>query len=413
MKNATECRCCKSKELLLYLNLGTQPLANSYFKGSKKQKEYPLKVNLCKNCFHSQLSVVVKPDDMFLNYLYVSGTTQTFRDHCKDLAKDAVARFPKKKLSVLDVACNDGTQLEFFRELGCTVQGVDPAVNLRKITKKKNIPVVVKYWTPQVAKKLNRKYSIITGTNVFAHVHDLDEFLEASKIALEDDGILILEFPYAVQMVKHNEFDTVYHEHLSYFLVHSFKALMDRVGFRIVDVLQTQIHGGSIRFFVKKEKGKHLKKIEKLIKEERSNGLLHTSTYTSFSKRVIKNKKDLKKLVSSFQKNNKKVIGYGASAKGNTMLNFFKIKPEYIVDDNPLKWGYKTPGMGITIKDPAVLSKEKENLYIIILSWNFYNEIIKKIISNHGPTFSDHALLYVPRVTSKKINAKNTLGISA
>lgn len=413
MKNAKECRCCKSKELLLYLDLGNQPLANSYLKGSKKLKEYPLKVNLCSNCFHSQLSVVVNPDDMFLDYLYVSGTTQTFRNHCKNLAKDAVRRFPKKSLDVLDIACNDGTQLEYFRELGCSVQGVDPAVNLRSITKKKKISVAVEYWTPRVAKKLNKKYSIITGTNVFAHVDDLDEFLKASKIALADDGLLILEFPYAVQMVKHNEFDTVYHEHLSYFLVHSFKALMDRVGFKIVDVLQTPIHGGSIRFFIKKGSGKHVKKVEAFVKKEKNNGLLRTSTYIAFSKRVAKNKNDLKELVISLKKKNKKVIGYGASAKGNTMLNFFKIKPEYIVDDNSLKWDYKTPGMSILIKDPEILTKEKEDLYIIILSWNFYNEIVKKIISLHGESYGDRALLYVPKVISRKINTKNTLGVSA
>src|SRR5258705_9897564 len=244
-KKKTYCRCCKQKNLLLYLNLGKQPLANSYHKG-EKLPNIPLEVMLCKNCFHNQLSVVVDPDSMFRNYLYVSGTTDTFKNHTKQLAKDAVARIKSKKIHVLDIACNDGTQLEYFREFKCDVMGVDPAENLRPITEKKKIPVIVDYWTKKVANTLSKQFDIITGTNVFAHVDDLDEFLLASKIALKEKGLLILEFPYADNMVTHNEFDTVYHEHLSYFLVNSFKILVERLGFHILDIRRTPIHGGSI-----------------------------------------------------------------------------------------------------------------------------------------------------------------------
>jgi 2-polyprenyl-3-methyl-5-hydroxy-6-metoxy-1,4-benzoquinol methylase len=395
------CRCCRQKDLLLYLDLGSQPLANSYHKG-KKLPEIPLEVMLCRNCYHSQLSVVVDPDAMFRNYLYVSGTTETFRKHTKALAEDAVKRIKGKNIQVLDIACNDGSQLEHFRDLGCKIFGVDPAKNLRKITRQKKIPVVVDYWTKSLARSIAKKFDIITATNVFAHVDNVDEFLLASQIALKDDGLLIIEFPYADNMISNNEFDTVYHEHLSYFLVNSFKTLVERLNFHILDVLQTPIHGGSIRFFLQKSSGKHTVKIEKLIKTEKTKRLLNEKSYKTYAEKVKKNKQDMLSLLTKLKSKNKKVIGYGAAAKGNTMLNYFKIDLDYIVDDNELKWGLKTPGRNIPIKNPQVMKEERDKLYIAILSWNFYNEIAKKIVAIRGHV-KDYAILYVPKVKLRKI----------
>lgn len=405
------CRCCKSKDLILYLDLENQPLANSYHKGDNLSK-IPLQVMLCKNCFHNQLSVVVNPDLMFRNYLYVSGTTLTFRNHTKSLAKDCVRRFKRKRLNVLDIACNDGTQLEYFRQLGCEVSGVDPAKNLRKITRKKKIPVVVDYWNNKTAKKMNNKFDIITGTNVFAHVDDVNEFLEASKIVLSKSGLLILEFPYANKMINHNEFDTVYHEHLSYFLVNSFKILIERLEFHIVDVIQTDIHGGSIRFFLQKGKGPHSVKVSRLIDNEKQKGLFRVSTYQNYAKQVAKNKKDMKDLLLKLRKKKKKVIGYGASAKGNTMLNYFKINLSYTVDDNPLKWGYMTPGRNIPIRNPDYLKKEEEDLYVVILAWNFYTEIAKRI-RKIRPNNKDFAIFYVPNIKQISISSSKKYKESA
>lgn len=401
MKKVTSCRCCMSKELFLYLDLGKQPLANSYHKG-KKLPLYPLEVVVCQNCFHNQLSVVIEPERMFKNYLYVSGTTTTFRNHCKALAEDAVKRVKeKKKISVLDIACNDGTLLEYFRELNCDVFGVDPAENLRKITVQKHIPVLVDYWGKSAVKKLGKTFSIITGTNVFAHVDRVDLFLKACFEALDDNGILILEFPYCNTMIDHNEFDTVYHEHLSYFLVNSFTTLATRMNFHIIDLLQTPIHGGSIRFFLKKGNNGHNTKVMRMIEKEKEKGLFILSTYKRFANEVVKNKHMLQSLINKIKSEGKKVIGYGASAKGNTMLNYFTLTLDYIVDDNALKWGFFTPGRNIPIQPPDILQKERNNLYIIILSWNFYNEIVKKIKVFRNKTNKDYCILYVPKV--KKI----------
>lgn len=410
MKKINKCRCCGEKKLKLYLDLGIQPLANSYHKG-EKLKKFPLKVMVCRNCFHSQLSVVVNPQTMFKNYLYVSGTTQSFREHTKELAKDAMKRVNNKNPKVLDIACNDGTQLEYFRDMGADVFGVDPAENLRPITRKKKIPVVVDYWSDEIAKKYKGKIDIITATNVFAHVNKIDLFLKGCITALNDEGVIIIEFPYAQKMISHNEFDTVYHEHLSYFLVNSFKTLANRIGLVITDIKQTSIHGGSIRFFLRKT-GDETSKVSELIKEEKKLGLYKEKTYSDFSKRVNKNKNDMKELIQELRLKKEKIIGYGASAKGNTMLNFFKLKLDYIVDDNELKWGYKTPGMNIPIKSPDEIISEESNLNIVILSWNFFNEISKKVIRRRKNR-KDSFILYVPSVEKARFSKTSKLQISA
>ena len=394
-KQITECRCCGSDQLYRYLDLGNQPLANSYHKGEKLER-FPLEVNLCEKCFHSQLSVVVEPSLMFQHYLYVSGTTYTFRNHCEELAKDAVGRIFISNPKVLDIACNDGTLLGYFRDLGCEVQGVDPAENLRKLTEEKNIPVEVGYWGTGVASRLKGKYDIITGTNVFAHVNDVSAFLNECLEVLASNGTIILEFPYCNEMIAHCEFDTIYHEHLSYFLVSSMMALADKKGLEICDIKTSPIHGGSIRFFLSRPIGNlcHCDKAVRFIDEEHAAGLLSRNTYVKFGEQVEKNKADTVQMVQQLQAMGKRVIGYGASAKGNTMLNYFGLDLDYIVDDNEMKWGYMTPGQDIVIKSPQDMAEEDE-LYIVILAWNFYDEIVKKIESICGK--EHHYIRYVPR----------------
>lgn len=394
-KEVKKCRCCQSDNLFQYLDLGEQPLANSYHKGENLPL-FPLQVMLCEDCFHSQLSIVVKPSLMFKNYLYVSGTTHTFRKHCQELVSDALTRCSKKSPKVLDIACNEGTLLQFFQTNGCEVQGVDPAENLRQLSKKKDIPVEVAYWDTGIAERFGKKFDIITGTNVFAHVNDIYTFLGECYLALEDDGLVILEFPYCDEMISHCEFDTIYHEHLSYFLASSFLSIIERTALHIDDVLRTPIHGGSIRFFLRKGSwGQHSDKIHGLIEQEKTKGLLCKDTYLEFAQKVENNKLDLITLVNDLKSNGKKVVGYGASAKGNTLLNYAKIQLDYIVDDNPMKWGFQTPGQNIPIVSPEILAQKKE-LYIVVLSWNFFDEIVKKIQKIAG---DKHCYIkYVPEV---------------
>jgi SAM-dependent methyltransferase len=377
----TNCRCCGSNDLSMYLDLGSQPLANSYHKG-EELPAIPLEVMYCKQCYHNQLSVVVKPEIMFKNYLYVSGTTVTFREHCKNLAHDAV-NYYNARLSfltmdcwvapdVLDIACNDGTLLTYFKQIGCNVKGVDPAENLRAVTKEKGLDVVVDYWRSDI--DLGQQFDIITGTNVFAHVHDVKGFLSACVRHLKDRGHIILEFPYCQQMLEKCEFDTVYHEHLSYFLVTPFFRLIESFKeLRVHDIKLTPIHGGSIRFILQKRQGMHCGTVHGMIEYE--DHLLHPGTFQAFSKSVEKQKHDLLEWLGNCKGT---VVGYGASAKGNTMLNYFGIDLKYIVDDNPLKWGLMTPGRNIPIRSPKELAKEND-LYVLLLAWNFAEEIKKRV----------------------------------
>jgi SAM-dependent methyltransferase len=396
-----QCRCCGSDDLFPYLNLGEQPLANNYHRGETPLATFPLTVNLCRGCSHSQLAIVVDPDLMYRNYLYVSGTSQTFRRHFKALACDAVERV-RPPHRVLDVACNDGTLLECFRELGCSIRGVDPAENLRAITQSKGIPVDVAYWGPEAAARLDGRFNLITATNVYAHVDDCQGFLRACRRVLLPEGLVILEFPYFADTLAKCEFDQIYHEHLSYFLARSFRCTAERAGFRIEDLVRTPNHGGSVRFFLRPQgEGRRTDDcaaVHALIEEESVRGLHSERAYRQFAYRIEDTRDNLRATVAERRAAGKTLIGYGASAKGNTMLNYFGLDLAYIVDDNPMKWGYLTPGRSIPIAPPERMADEPGALGIVILAWNFYEEIRRKIAAIRGQQV-DECIRYVPSVT--------------
>jgi SAM-dependent methyltransferase len=398
------CRCCGNSHPLTYLDLGEQPLANSYVSDSNIIcPTVPLKVNLCLSCFHSQLTVVADPGEMFSNYLYVSGTTDTFRKHTQSFAEEISnvmirhGKGPSDHTLVLDIACNDGTLLENFRLLGSKVRGCDPAKNLREITQKKNIDVDVEFFSEEVGKNYKDRgltFDVITAQNVFAHVDDAYGFLLGIKHCLKENGLAVIEFPYAKEMITHNEFDTIYHEHLSYFLVNSFASLTKRTGFNIFKITQTPIHGGSIRFYLSTSL-KETEDVELLIGIEKEQGLLDSHVYQCFATNVEYSKQEIKSLVEVLRKQNRKVVGYGASAKGNTSLNYFNLSLDYTVDDNKLKQGLYTPGQHIKIEDPKILASE-DNPVIIVTAWNFLDEIKNRV--SRIVVGSKSYILYVPDV---------------
>ena len=334
---------------------------------------------------------------MFTHYLYVSGTAKSFRIHCQALAKDAVARSRRRQPRVLDIAANDGTLLEAFRDLGCSVFGIDPAANLRPVTEKKEIPVAVGYWGRELAEAIEREFDIITATNVFAHVDDPLEFLEACDVALAKDGLVILEFPYCDQMITRNEFDTIYHEHLSYFLVGPLATLVARSPFAIADVMQTEIHGGSIRVFLRREAALQSASLDSRRLAEQSRGLYDAAIYREFAERVARNASELRELIAWLRRRGDRVIGYGASAKGNTLLNYARIDLDYIVDDNPWKRGLATPGRNIPVRAPSELAREQGKVYVLLLVWNFAAEILGRV-RELRPEANDEFIRYVPRV---------------
>jgi SAM-dependent methyltransferase len=395
------CRCCGGGDLVPYLDLGEQPLANAYHRGEALPR-FPLAVSLCRGCAHSQLGIVVDPELLFRHYLYVSGTTETFRRHTAELADDALAFTGARR--VLDVACNDGTLLEQFRARGCEVHGVDPALNLRELTVGKGLPVLTELWGAQAASELRASgaapFDLITATNVLAHVADPLEFLRACAAALAPGGTALVEFPYGVETVDRCEFDQVYHEHVSYFLARSLTALAERAGFEVRRALRTPIHGGSIRFFLRPTSGapRHCGEVAALLEHERARGLHDPATYERFSARVQENGRALRVALERARRAGRKVVGYGASAKGNTVLNAFELDLSYVVDDNPLKWSLLTPGRDVPIRPPAALAEETEPLTIVVMAWNFLEEIQRRVLAVRGQRPGDSFLLYVPSV---------------
>jgi len=377
-KELTECLCCGSKSLSMTLDLGTQPMANSFLE-SEDQAEltFPLKLNLCRDCFHLQLSHAVDPDLLFRNYLYVSGTSQTLKDYFDwfaELSFDLVQGKPK---TVLDIACNDGTQLDVFKAKGLVTYGIDPATNLHPISSK-NHNVICDYFTQtHVEYYKNQHIDIINAQNVFAHNSYPLEFLQQCKEIMHDDSVLFIQTSQA-DMVKNNEFDTIYHEHLSFFCANSMNELAKRAGLHLVDVAKTPIHGTSYLFVFTKTP--RAVSINHILTEERDAGLQTPATYIEYARRAEQAVVDLKNAISAYRAEGYVIAGYGAAAKGMTLLNFGNINLDFIIDDNPLKQGRFTPGMHIPVVAIDMLDEcEDLNIAFVPLAWNFFDEIKSKI----------------------------------
>jgi SAM-dependent methyltransferase len=400
---AAQCRCCGSDHLTPVLDLGCQPLANSYTREPVDLPVYPLVLNVCNRCYHNQLSVVVDPDCMFREYLYVSGTSRTLREHFAGLAREAMDWAGPQARRVLDIACNDGTLLDAFRSQGCAVQGVDPAGNLVALAREKGLPVTEGYW-PQIRDQVGGRFDILTACNVLAHVADPAAFLTAALDVVTDDGTMVIEVPYCREMILHCEWDTIYHEHLSYFLLGPLMRLVEGRDAAIVRVRRVPIHGGSLRMAVKRGPPAHCQEALELERLEKDAGLQHLAGYEGFARQVETNCNDLRRMATGLTSNGKKVIAYGASAKGNTLLNRCPLPLAYIVDDNPLKHGYLTPGCQIPICHPREAVPEAPGLHVLLLAWNFAREIVQNW-RRLRPGKNDRVVHYVPKVLCHAVDA--------
>lgn len=388
-KEQLVCRICRSTRLRVYLDLGSTPLANSYLEEqhlSAEEFREDLALQICEDCGLSQLTKVVHPDRMFRNYLYVSSTTETFRNHCADLAKTsiAIAHCQEGDL-VLDLASNDGCLLSKFRDLGMRVVGVDPAQNLAAEANKAGIPTLCAYWNTEVAETVVRGFGrpkVIAATNVVAHVDDLHEFVRAVDFSLAPHGIFVIECPYVVEFITKNEFDTAYHEHLSYLGIYPLTVLMRQHGFELFEVEYFKdIHGGTIRVFVTRRGHYPVShNVELYLRKEEEFGIKDVRRYQDFGRRVQRNKEDLLALVARIRAEDRSIWAYGASAKGNTLMNYFGLGCDQIpvvIDDNPKKWGLYTPGAKMRIAGIGELNGSKVD-YLLLLAWNFENEIIRR-----------------------------------
>ena len=387
------CICCDNKELVEILDLKNQPLANSYHAEYESLEEFPLKLNLCSKCYHLQLSHIVNPDYLFKNYLYVSGTTKTLLDYFEWFASFTKEYSPNAK-SVLEIACNDGSQLNYFKKLGFDTYGIDPAENLHKLSKE-NHSVVCDYFDKKHYQ--NKKFDIIVGQNVFAHNENAKKFLDDCYELMTDDSFLFIQTSQA-EMVQNNQFDTIYHEHISFFNINSFNELVKRTKLNLVDVIKTPIHGISYLFVISK---RNLKPnlIKNLIDLEKSYGLLNLETYNTYSKNVNNIVSEFIKNIEHYRNLGYKIIGYGAAAKGNTFLNFANIKLDSIIDDNKLKQGLYTPGTNVKITSIDILNSfnETDKILFVPLAWNFFNEIRTRILKVRQNK-NDLYLRYFPNV---------------
>jgi SAM-dependent methyltransferase len=377
-KELKECLCCGSERLKLVLDLNEQPLANSFKKTAEEDEPtFPLCLNICEACTHLQLSHAVNPDLLFKNYLYVSGTSQTLRDYFDWFAKETLTYVPDAE-TVLDIACNDGSQLNSFKALGLKTYGVDPAENLYPLSSA-NHDVVCDYFTDKYAYHYGSKnLDIITAQNVFAHNSYPLEFLKQCKEIMHDASVLFIQTSQA-DMIRNNEFDTIYHEHLSFFNASSMSALAQRAGLYLIDIRKTPIHGNSYMFVFSKV-ASDTSLVDAVLAEERALGLQDMNTYLAYADRAATIVEDLKQTIMHYRTLDYLIVGYGAAAKGNTLLNFGEIHLDYIIDDNPLKQGLYSPGMSTPVVPIGMLDQYAETKVAFVpLAWNFFAEIRKNI----------------------------------
>jgi hypothetical protein len=398
-KELKECLCCGSEKLKLVLDLNEQPLANSFKKTAEEDEPtFPLRLNICEDCTHLQLSHAVNPDLLFKNYLYVSGTSQTLRDYFDWFAKRTLEYFEIQPQTVLDIACNDGSQLNSFKTLGLKTYGIDPAENLHELSNV-NHEVVCDYFKEKYVYHYKMKeLDIITAQNVFAHNDYPLDFLLQCKEIMHDKSRLFIQTSQA-DMIKNNEFDTIYHEHLSFFNSSSMSALAARAGLHIIDIQKTPIHGNSYLFVMSKRPGAR-PSVQLQLDQEGEQGLQDMNTYLAYADHCHTIIGDLNSTLDHYRGLGYKLVGYGAAAKGNTLLNFGKTKLDMIIDDNPMKQGLYSPGMSIPVVAINGLdSLGDTKIAFVPLAWNFFKEISSKIKTKRDQE-GDVFIKYFPVVST-------------
>ncbi|MBC8303299.1 MAG: class I SAM-dependent methyltransferase [Pelagibacterales bacterium] len=405
-----KCRICSSQNLELILDLGVQPPANAFIKKEDLEKyedKFPLRLYLCKECYLLQLLDIVNKEILFKEYLYLTSASKPIVEHFKNYAFEVYEEFLKKCEDplVIEIGSNDGSLLKEFKKQGTDILGIEPAKNIAKMANEAGIATNNTFLNYDVAKKisLEKQASIIIGNNVFGHVDDLKEFMKCVKILLKEKGIFIFEVPYLVDLIQKLEFDTVYHEHLSYFSLIPLMKLMNEFNLEIFDVKKQKVHGGTIRVFVSgKNNFKETTNFKKMIEFEKEFGINKIEIYHEFSKNVKELKNQLQTELSKLKKEGKMIFGYGAPAKGNVLLNYCKIGKEildYIIDTTPLKQGLYTPGMHIPVKANDNDLENASKQIALLLAWNYKEAIIKKEkeFLEKGGKF----LIPIPKIISK------------
>ena len=384
-----KCRICSSTNLTMILDLGEQPPANSFIDKNElnsSESKFPLRLFWCTDCYLVQLLDIVDKEYLFKNYFYMTSASKPIVDHFKKYAHNVFEEFLKEEANpfVVEIGSNDGSLLSEFKKLGTQILGIEPATNLSNLANQSNITTKNTFFSSQVCKEIikSRNATVVVANNVIAHVEDLQDLMHGIQILLDKNGVFIFEVPYLVDLIKKLEFDTIYHEHLSYFSILPLLKLVEQFGLEIFDIRKQSVHGGTLRIFVSKKNNYSINDSVKIfIDDEYSLGLDKIEFYHKFSTNIIKLKKNLIELLLRLKNENKSIFGYGASAKGNVLLNFCDIANEnldFIIDTTPLKQGKFTPGTHIPIIPPEKILEKGKNDVALLLAWNYADSILKK-----------------------------------
>lgn len=380
----TRCRICDGSNLRKFLELGDLPLPNAFLREqqlNEKEPRYPLVVAFCPDCGLVQLMDVVPKEEMFTEYLYFSGASRPIPKHFAEQAREISQRFPG---FMVEIGSNDGTLLRALKQHGVKAIGVEPARNIAKLANEAGLKTINDFFTEKLAKSiLNERghASAVIANNVVAHIDDVHELVKGVKTLLAPDGVFIFEVPYLEGLISKCEYDTIYHEHLSYFALRPLIELFSMHGLEIFDVKRLEVHGGSIRVYVRRSTDTTVsKRVADLIMLERRLKLDSFETYERFAARVESNKQVLKTVLTILKDEGKRIVGYTAPAKGNVLLNYCGIGTDilsYTIDTTPAKQGLYTPGMHIPIY-PTQKFRDDQPDYALMLAWNYEQEILAK-----------------------------------
>ena len=381
------CRSCGT-EVRSFLDLGRTPLANSFLREEQlglAEPSFPLEVGFCQTCTLVQLMHTVPPEQIFREYVYVTSTSSSITEHFHELAHDAVSRFGLEEDDlVVEIGSNDGTLLQGFEPFGVRTVGIEPATNIADIARAGGVDTINEFFEPGIARQVREKEgpaSFMVGCNVVAHIPDINGTMEGVATLLADDGVFQVEAPYLLELLERAEFDTVYHEHFFYFSLGALEYVATRHGLRIFDVeFFPAVHGGSVRASICRADAAHerTEAAARAFEREEQAGVGDFATYSDFAARVAGIRSGLLELLHNLRSGGARVAGYGAAAKGNTLLNYCGIGTDlldYVADKNPLKQGVYTPGMHLPVVEAARLAEDRPD-YTLILAWNMADEIM-------------------------------------
>jgi SAM-dependent methyltransferase len=405
---AAACRFCATALEHGFVDLGMSPLSNAILDAdalNRMEPFYPLRAYVCQECFLVQLEAFESPDEIFRDYSYFSSYSDSWLAHARAFAAATTDRFELGRQSlVVEVASNDGYLLQYFKEQGIPVLGVEPARNVAEVAIDAGIDTLTEFFGVTLARRLRderKPCDLLVGNNVLAHVPDLNDFVAGLGILLADEGALSMEFPHLLQLIENTQFDTIYHEHFSYFSLLAVQRIFRHHGLEIFDVEELSSHGGSLRIYAQHSDGKfpHNDSVDRLLAKERDAGLNRLETYGQFSEQVFEVKRALLEFLIEARRGAKRVVGYGAPAKGNTLLNFCGVGTDFIdytVDRSPHKQGRFLPGTHIPIYSPERIAQTEPD-YVLILPWNLQDEIVEQMA--HVRDWGGRFVVPVPRLT--------------